>query len=65
MFRKRDAKKKEGVAEIFFFNKVSFCFSSHGKNLTPFIYLIKCPRVRFLVKVPDEPKLVLYVTSAP
>ena len=32
-------------------------FVSHGKKLTPFIFLIKCLCVEFLVRVLDEPKL--------
>jgi hypothetical protein len=47
--RKRDVEKREGVVETL--------FVSHGKKLTLFILLIKCPRVGFLARVPDEPKL--------
>ena len=40
------AEKREGVTE-------SVCISR--QKLTPFTLLIKCPRVGFLARVPNEP----------
>jgi hypothetical protein len=39
------AEKREGVTEF------------SRQKLTPFTLLIKCPRVGFLARVPDEPHL--------
>ena len=48
-------RRERDADETFFFSfLIRSLFVSHGKNLIPFISLIKCPRVEFLARVPDE-----------